>query len=167
MKKKLFVALSACNAHKLTEEQIADFDGEIILLSTVSPELAQECSNIDPNCSISHIQHLAAQVVVLAVLAESTHFCCQGEPGLQLWANLMAHGIVEYVDGDIHTTCSIVEKNQGWEVIQMKDLDPVYPYPSMKCITSATKRESIDVHQPDGSVVKSAVFKHVMWRELF
>lgn len=155
MKKKLFVALS----HKLTQEQIADFDGEIVLLSTVSPELAQECSNIDPNCSISHIQYLAAQVVVLAVLAECTHFCCQGEPGLAMWANLMARGYVTVSDN--HTKFII---NKGFDTIELAN---EYIYPRMTCVTSTTQRESIDVHQPDGSVVKSAVFKHVMWRELF
>lgn len=164
MKKKLFVALS----HTLTQEQIADFDGEIVLLSTVSPELAQECSNIDPNCSISHIQYLAAQVVVLAVLAESTHFCCQGEPGLALWANLMASErasieVSQMKDSSLVINCFTSREGGGF--IELPELDVIYP--SMICITSTTQRESIDVHQQDGSVVKSAVFKHVMWRELF
>lgn len=157
MKKKLFVALS----HKLTDEQIADFNGEIVLLSTVSPELAQECSNIDPNCSIEYIQHLAAQVVVLAVLAECTHFCCQGEPGLAMWANLMASTRVIF--NSPHRLCMIV--NEGHGCINLDELDEICPL--MQCITSTTQRQSIDVYQPDGSVVKSAVFKHVMWRELF
>lgn len=164
MKKILFVALS----HTLTQEQIADFDGEIVLLSTVSPELAQECSNIDPKAPISHIQHLAAQVVVLAVLAESTHFCCQGEVGLAMWANLIASGNVTFQD-DSYPKCFFIGthtrmNNGGW--INISELEDTL-HPQMQCITSTTERKSIDELQPDGSVIKRAVFKHVMWRELF
>lgn len=156
MKKKLFVALS----HQLTSEQIADFDGEIVLLSTVSPELAAECSNINPNVSISHIQHLAAQIAVLACLAECTHFCCQGEPGLAMWANMFASGNMTY-----HYSVNKPFYNCGDEYIQLSK--EVELFPQMTCITSTTQRQSIDEYQADGSVVKKVVFKHVMWRELF
>lgn len=36
---------------------------------------------------------------------------------------------------------------------------------SMKFIQSTTQRISVDTPQPDGTVVKTAVFKHVQWRE--
>ena len=32
---------------------------------------------------------------------------------------------------------------------------------------STTRRESQDVVQPDGSILKTAVFKHVQWRDMF
>lgn len=160
MKKKLFVVLS----HDLTAEQIADFDGEIILLKTISSEVANECANIDPNTDIQSIQKLAAQVVVLAYLAEATHFCCQGEPGLQMWTNLIANGNVLFdlhQNGNISIDCC--EYHQGY--IQFPEMDPIYP--QMICITSTTQRQSIDELQPDRSVVKKTIFKHVKWRELF
>ena len=34
-------------------------------------------------------------------------------------------------------------------------------------VQSTTERKSVETHQPDGSVVKSAVFQHVQWRRVF
>lgn len=34
-------------------------------------------------------------------------------------------------------------------------------------VQSTTERRSVETHQPDGSVVKSAVFQHVQWRRVF
>lgn len=34
-------------------------------------------------------------------------------------------------------------------------------------VQSTTERKSVETHQPDGSVVKSAVFAHVQWRRVF
>lgn len=36
-----------------------------------------------------------------------------------------------------------------------------------KCVQSTTERKSVDVPQPDGSILKTAVFQHVQWREMF
>jgi len=38
---------------------------------------------------------------------------------------------------------------------------------SMVCVQSTTERVSQDSVQPDGTVIKTQVFKHVQWREMF
>lgn len=35
------------------------------------------------------------------------------------------------------------------------------------CVQSTTERKSVDQVQPDGTIHKTAVFKHVQWREMF
>lgn len=36
----------------------------------------------------------------------------------------------------------------------------------IQCIQSTTKRDNKETVQPDGSVVKTQIFRHVMWRRL-
>jgi hypothetical protein len=36
----------------------------------------------------------------------------------------------------------------------------------MKVVQSTTERVSTETTQPDGTVLKTAVFKHVQWREI-
>lgn len=36
----------------------------------------------------------------------------------------------------------------------------------LKVVQSTTKRESVETTKPDGTVIKTAIFKHVQWREL-
>lgn len=139
--KNVFVCLS----HTLTNDQVADLQADSIVL--VSSELKNKTSQIPATATLQEIQALAAEVVAEAVKAGATHFVCQGEPTLAMWANLFAHGgmtndniVYSLSDGDMS---------------------------GMTCISSTTERTSVDVPQADGSVLKTAVFKHVQWRNLF
>ncbi len=35
------------------------------------------------------------------------------------------------------------------------------------CVQSTTRRDTVEAIQPDGSVIKTQVFRHVQWREMF
>lgn len=35
------------------------------------------------------------------------------------------------------------------------------------CVQSTTQRDTVETVQPDGSVTKTQVFRHVQWREMF
>ncbi len=132
MKNILFVALS----HTLTVSQVAGFkaqfgqDTDIVTIADVNPELAKTIQNIDPNLDGNAVCELAKQVYNSARLVNATHFCCQGEPCLQIQANDFANGV-------------------------------------MKCVVATTERNSIDEPQPDGSIKKTVIFNHVMWRTIF
>jgi hypothetical protein len=91
MKQTVFVTLS----HTLTSEQISElknrFDNaDIVLLSEVNPELAAQARQVNPTCSITEVQDLAAAIVAEACKVKATVFILQGEARLQTWANLMA-----------------------------------------------------------------------------
>jgi hypothetical protein len=144
MKNVFFVCLS----HTLTDEQVASLNstfgsGNVVL---VSSELKARTSQIPANASLEEIQALAKEVVSEAKSVNATHFICQGEPTFAMWANLMAGGafIADWCEGI---------NFMNWR--------------SMKCITSTTERQSVDTVNADGSVTKTAVFKHVQWRNLF
>jgi hypothetical protein len=144
MKNVFFVCLS----HTLTDEQVASLNttfgnGNIVL---VSPELKAHTSQIAANSSLEEIQALATSVVSEAKSVNATHFICQGEPTFAMWANLMAGAafIADWCEGT---------NFMNWR--------------SMKCITSTTERVSVQTEHSDGSVTKTAVFKHVQWRNLF
>jgi hypothetical protein len=169
---KLFVALS----HTLTQSQIDGFknqygvkshfkvlpDGmwehcaanddnsvacvaaEIVTLEEEAPELQAQMSNIPATATLGEIQKLAKAIVAEAIKVGATHFYCVGEPTLTMWANLYSSQTVPFYGLDWNT---------GFE--------------ELVCIQSTTERRSVDVHNPDGSVTKSAVFQHVQWREMF
>ena len=151
MEKIVFVALS----HTLTQEQVDSLNADkIVLLADVNADLAAQCRNIDPTWGINQVQQVAASVVAEAVNVGATHFVCQGEPALAMWANLIASGNFEWVE--------LTE--QAYEIM----FDEVGIYRKMTCIQSTTKRELIsEVHEGNGEVTKRTVFKHVQWRELF
>ena len=158
MKKVVFVVLS----HTLTPEQIADLgDAQIILLSDVAPELAEQCKSIDPAASLEDVQELAAAVVAEAVKAESTHFVCQGEPCLALWANLLANGTYWYYNGEIES-CDVVGQA---EIVDNPKNISLRGY--MTCLQSTTARSAVEETLPDGKVIKKSIFKHVQWRNMF
>ena len=168
---KLFVAFS----HTLTQSQIDGFVaqygvpnttndlyeagallGEISTLKEVAPELQAQMSQIPATATLSDIQQLAKAIVAEAVKVGATHFYCVGEPTLSMWANLYASQFreVEYwkVRSQSFDDCDFEEN----------------PCPvGLICIQSTTERRSVDVHNPDGTVSKTAVFAHVQWREMF
>lgn len=159
MKNVFFVCLS----HTLTAEQISSLEttfgeGDVVL---VSSELKARTSQIPATATLQEVQALAAEVVAEAASKGATHFICQGEPTFAMWANLMAAGHVGCDESCIPFAC-IVREN-GFIRDFVRDLIK----PKMKCITSTTERVSVDTVQADGSVTKTAVFKHVQWRNLF
>lgn len=135
MKKILFVAFS----HTLTEAQKEGWDS-IVTLAEVAPELQTRFSQVPATATLHEIQELACDVVRVAQKAKATHFFCVGEPTLCTWANLYAADIYTHRDGDVTAA-------------------------EMTCVQSTTERVSVETTQPDGTVVKTAVFKHVQWRE--
>jgi hypothetical protein len=137
-----------CLSHTLTAEQISSLEttfgeGDVVL---VSSELKARTSQIPATATLQEVQDIACAVVTEAVNASATHFICQGEPTFAMWANIMAGGAI------IASWCEGINF-MNWS--------------SMKCITSTTERISVDTVQADGSVLKTAVFKHVQWRNLF
>ncbi len=166
--KTVFVVLS----HTLTQEQIEDLgEAEVILLSDVSPELAAQCRQIDPGFSLEDVQELAAKVVAEAVKAEATHFVCQGEPCLALWANLFASGeaknspVKRFLAGKVQI--SFFSYGDGYLFSSLQHLDEKYNF-FIKCLQSTTARTAVEQADPKtGEVFKKSVFKHVQWRELF
>ena len=144
MKNVFFVCLS----HTLTDEQVASLNstfgnGNIVL---VSPEVKARTSQIPSDASLEEIQNLATIVVSEAKSVNATHFICAGEPTFAMWANIIAGGsfIADWCEGT---------NFMNWK--------------AMKCITSTTERVSVDTVNADGSVTKTAVFKHVQWRNMF
>jgi hypothetical protein len=144
MKNVFFVCLS----HTLTDEQVASLNstfgsGNVVL---VSSELKARTSQIPATATLQEIESLAKEVVSEAVGVNATHFICAGEPTFAMWANLIAGGSI------ITSWCEGVNY-MNWR--------------SIKCITSTTERVSVQTEHSDGSVTKTAVFKHVQWRNLF
>lgn len=37
----------------------------------------------------------------------------------------------------------------------------------LNCVQSTTRRDTVETPQADGSVVKTQIFRHVQWREMF
>jgi hypothetical protein len=153
--KKLFVALS----HTLTQSQIDGFDGEIVTLQSVNPALSKLTAQVPPKADLEFIKNLAAQVVEEAAKVNATHFCCQGEPTLQIWTNILASGLIfampnQKVNGLI-----------GGIGVPNNNVMGKKP---MICISSTTER-IVDESAPDaqGNVKKDVTFKHIIWRELF
>ena len=147
----LYVAFS----HKLTEEQTKGWE-KVVSLSETNPELQAKMSNIPASATLEEIQSLAAAIVKEAIAAGATHFYCSGEPTLMLWANLYAS---QALSMDIHAEeqVSIVvgaRKGFSWRT-------------KMICVQSTTERKSVEVTQDDGTVLKTSVFRHVQWREIF
>jgi len=164
MKPVLFVAFS----HQLQLNQIAGLKAQygieaedIILLSDVNPELAETCKQIDPLATLEQVKELAALVVVEACKAGATHFYCQGEPTLAMWANM--YSCCNFASHKVLASYMAYGSNrlEGGNLFEFVHIE------QMTCIVSTTERRSIDDIQPDGSVVKRAVFNHVTWRELF
>jgi hypothetical protein len=166
---KLFVALS----HTLTQSQVDGFESQysqyeltedgniqegsyygttIVTLKEVNPELQQKMSNIPATATLAEIQGLAKMIVAEAIWAGCTHFCLQGEPCLQIWANNYASGEFEFIDFGVISESKNCSKWTGGALV---------------CIQSTTERVSVETTQPDGSIVKTATFSHVQWRELF
>lgn len=144
MKNIFFVCLS----HTLTDEQVASLNstfgsGNIVL---VSSELKARTSQIPATATLEEIKTLAREVVSEAVGVNATHFICQGEPTFAMWANIIANRFMSKIEAKV----------TGSDVM-----------PWMHCITSTTERVSVDTVNVDGSVTKTAVFKHVQWRNMF
>jgi len=162
MTKIVFVALS----HTLTQEQIDSLNADkIFLLADVNADLAAQCRNIDPTFSTRDIKSIAAQVVVEAIKVSATHFFCQGEPALAMWANMIGSGNFNY---DSSSTPSNIHNSSDFGNFSISLNGKALWSKKMTCLQSTTKRELIsEVHEGNGEVVKRTVFKHVQWRELF
>jgi len=132
-------------------------EAHIVTLKEVNPELQNRMSNIPANASLLEIQEMAKEIVVEAVKAGATHFFCTGEPTLTMWANLYA-GNSTYGNNGITAMCEYPCEISGF-FLSGKE--------RMVCIQSTTERKSVETTQPDGSVVKTQVFSHVQWREMF
>ena len=161
MKKVVFVVLS----HVLTPEQIADLgEAQVILLSDVNAELAAQCRAVKATASLEEVQELAARVVAEAVKAEATHFVCQGEPCLLLWANMFAAGQFNYDYSCI--PCNIQnQNNMFW--MKLQNGEKVRSV-KLSCLQSTTERVSVETTNPEtGEVTKTSTFKHVQWRNMF
>lgn len=157
------IKLFAVFSHTLTTDQVEDFkltygEAEIVTLKEVDPLLQNQASNIDPRANLYGIQQLAASIVVEAIKAEATHFYIAGEPTLVMWANLYAAGKASYEWNTLpHSILGY-----GWIKVNDKMHEP-----NLICIQSTTERKSSEVAQPDGTVLKTAVFQHVQWRKIF
>jgi hypothetical protein len=153
MKKVLFVAFS----HSLTEAQAAAWD-QIITLKEVNPELQKTFSSVPATATLEEVQDLAAAIVKAAIMAESTHFFCAGEPSVTLWANLYASQLQaknREIQADEQAEISSgALRGFSWRT-------------KMICVQSTTERISEEKTNPDGTVTKVSRFDHVQWRELF
>jgi hypothetical protein len=110
-------------------------------------------SNIPARADLEQVQALAKKIVGEAIKVGATHFFCVGEPTLTLWANVIASNQLGFgVQGDNVWANDFVQLRPGAGLI---------------CIQSTTERKSVETTQPDGSVLKTAVFNHVQWREMF
>jgi hypothetical protein len=123
-----------------TKDSVFIATNKIVLQSKLQAQMSQ----IPATATLTEIQSLAKAIVAEAVKAGATHFYCVGEPTLTMWANLYASQTVPFYGLDWNT---------GFE--------------ELVCIQSTTERRSVDVHNPDGTVSKTAVFQHVQWREMF
>jgi hypothetical protein len=132
---------------------------KFVTLNAVAPELQKQMSNIPATATLGEIQELAKAIVVEAVKYGATHFFCTGEPTLTMWANIYASGEFEQgLDlGYLAFQLGIQKPNEfkGSESF------------AMKCIQSTTERKGVEVTNADGSVTKTQIFSHVMWREMF
>jgi hypothetical protein len=117
-------------SHDITQAQIDDFGGKVIMLKEINPSLQLHASNISPKATLTDIEILADRIASTAQMLRCSHIAVMGEPTLVMHTALYAnsYGIIP--------------------------------------ITSTTERISKDVLQADGSVVKTAIFNHVMWREM-
>lgn len=84
--KKLFV----CFSHRLTQDQIDDFGGDIVVLKDINDELAAQSSQVPPELEEKDIKRLAADVVDAASKEDATHFYIAGEPTLVFHAMKLA-----------------------------------------------------------------------------
>jgi len=117
-------------SHDISQAQIDDFGGKVIMLKEVNPSLQLHASNISPRASLKDIVILADRIASTAQMLMCSHIAIMGEPTLVLHTVLYANSY------------------------------------GITPITSTTERVSKDVLQADGSVVKTAIFNHVMWRNM-
>jgi hypothetical protein len=153
MKKTMFVAFS----HTLTEAQIEDakkslYVTEIVYLKDVRPELQAKFSNVNSKSSKQEIKDLAQTIVEYAIASNAKVFFCTGEPSVTMWANLYAGGYVN----TSHAIASYRNKNED-----------LFEGQTMQCVQSTTERNSVEKTEPDGTVTKTQIFRHVQWRNLF
>lgn len=185
----LFVAFS----HTLTEKQVEDFklnygkfvgdlnypneqfdsrayEIEIVTLKEVDPLLQNQVSNVPADSDLSYIKELAKAVVAEAIKVKATHFYVAGEPTLVMWCNLYASQLGNH-NGNAsfekpYKTSNGIEWKKYYDEVEGKLENPPLPK-SMVCIQSTTERKSVENTQADGTVLKTAVFKHVQWRRIF
>ena len=159
----MFVAFS----HNLTASQIEDAVktlniNQVINLGDVRADLQKALSQIPPNWELAQIKKLAAEIVAVAVEHKAEVFFCTGEPTLTLWANNIASGLVCY-DSDRYPSVITYQGNyNGWFKVDGKTFNS-----DIRCVQSTSERKSVEVTNPDGTVTKTQIFSHVMWRNMF
>jgi len=140
---KLFVIF---NHKELTPRQIEGFkeqygqESEITLLSEVDQGLQAETSNISPTASLLEIKALAIRAIRAAMEAGAEFIYCAGELSFCFWVNAYASGLVEYDMSD--------------------DIG------GMICLTSTTKRTSVDKPDSEGKITTISTFSHERWRKV-
>lgn len=156
MKKIVFVCLS----HTLTEAQVNDLSADkIVLLGDVNAALAEQCKQINPEAPLEKVQDIAKAVVAEAREVGATHFVCQGEACLAMWANLFAFMHDAKLLNKAGKTLGSECPNDG---MFFNDTSA-----SMVCLQSTTRRTSVESINHQGEVVKKSVFRHVQWRNMF
>jgi hypothetical protein len=142
-------------------------DFSIVSLGEVAPELQAQMSQIPARATLQEVQELAKSIVAEAIKAGATHFFCVGEPTLTMWANLLIER--KMVSARLTYYVSEDGTEVGWGKTSSVFVEDRYKveHPQITCIQSTTERQSVEETQPDGSVLKKAIFNHVMWREMF
>jgi hypothetical protein len=151
MKKTLFVAFS----HQLTESQREGWD-KIVTLENINPELHNYMTRVPANNTLEEVQSLAAYIVREAIKSDCNYFYMTGEPTLTIWANLYAsQGLTLEIEAQYQSRVIIgAQKGFSWKT-------------RLICVQSTTERKSKEMTQEDGTILKTSVFEHVQWRNVF
>lgn len=153
MTKKLLVAFS----HSLTEGQVSDAKKslgvtEIILLKDTAPEIHSIMTAFPASASFEDAKQVARNIVAQAIAHECEYLYFAGEPAIQMAVYDVIGGELMEWDED-HYIYNFLPLRDYWALGKKLTL-----------IQSTTERVSSEVIQPDGTVLKTATFKHVQWR---
>jgi len=77
-------------SHKLQQNQIDDFQGEMIILAEVNEQLQQKCSNISPLMKTEEVSFLAVEIIREAVLHDCNYIAIMGEPTLVVTVSVLS-----------------------------------------------------------------------------
>lgn len=123
MNKKMLVAMS----HKLTDKQIADFDGEVVISNKYTN---LNCSRISPNASNAEIKEMAKAIVNEAILCNCTHIGANGEPALtfHIWREaielnlIVVQSTTERVSSEITLPDGTIKKISNFNHVQWREI---------------------------------------------
>jgi len=150
MERVLFVNLTQ---HRLTDEQIQKAKQEFGVTNFIDASTLCLKLNVDPEADTATVKQQAKEIVeaLISHINAQHALIITGEPPLKR--------VVVHVGGQFLLMFNVVR--------DLLEIAKTLDHCELIIVESTSKRESVEVQQPDGSVVKKSVFKFVRFRPIF